>query len=389
MSAKSTEWLHRSILLASSVAGALLLSELVLRAASVEDPVFSRPDDERGWVLRPGARGRFEAEGGFFVVINADGRRDRARARTKAPGVFRIAVLGDSFTEALEVPLEQTFVSVLEDSLNRSSAMRGRQVEVLNFGVRGYGTAQELLTLRCCVWDYSPDFVLLAFFSGNDVPDNSPTLDRSATRYARPYLRETSMGWEADRSFRRSWRYRGAKLVAPLVAHSRVLQLIIRGQHLLGHKKPPSINDASEIDSSDFGSNIYREPKDEAWREAWRMTEDLVTTMAREVSERGSRFAVVNVPIASQVYPNPDIRERFVRLLGVNDLLLPARRIRALGDRAGFPVLDLTADLQGYADQHRAFLHGTRGNGHWNRLGHRLAGEKLASWVAGLIAENR
>ena len=39
-----------------------------------------------------------------------------------------------------------------------------------------YGTAQELLTLRQCVWRYDPDLVLLAFFTGNDVWDNSRAL---------------------------------------------------------------------------------------------------------------------------------------------------------------------------------------------------------------------
>ena len=224
--------------------------------------------------------------------------------------MLRIAVLGDSFTEALEVPLEQTFVSVLEESLNRSGAARGRHVEVLNFGVRGYGTAQELLTLRCCVWDYSPDFVLLAFFAGNDVVDNSPTLDISPTHYARPYFRKTSAGWETDRSFRASWRYRVGKVVAPLVAHSRVLQLIIRGQHVLGRTRPPAVTDAMVIDTSQVGPGVYREPIDEAWRDAWRTTEDLLTTMSHEVSERGARFAVFNVPMAAQVYPDSGLRQR-------------------------------------------------------------------------------
>ena len=48
----------------------------------------------------------------------------------------------------------------------KSSAVQrfpGKQVEVINFGVSGYGTAQELLTLRQKVWDFSPDIVVLAF----------------------------------------------------------------------------------------------------------------------------------------------------------------------------------------------------------------------------------
>ncbi len=383
------------MLLGSSFVGALLLGELVLRAAGIAFPIFSRPDDERGWALRPGARGRFEAEGGSWVVINRDGLRDREHSRTKPPGTLRIAVLGDSYAEALQVPVEQTFWSVLEGNLNRSGSEHGWQVEVLNFGVRGYGTAQELLTLRCCVWDYSPDIVLLAFVSGNDLSDNSPTLDRNPTRFVRPYFRLTPAGWRPDRSYLGSWRHRTGKLVAPFVAYSRILQLANRAQNVLLRRRrtgSPAPTGERQIDREiGLDARSYVEPEDEAWKDAWRTTEELVAVMAREASERGARFAVVSVANPIQVYPDSTIRQRFARQLGVSDLLLPGRRIRAVGDRTGFPVLDLAPELQRYADRHRSFMHGSPntapGVGHWNPLGHRLAGEQIASWLAGWIAD--
>lgn len=381
------------MLLGSGLVGGLLLGELVLRAAGIAYPIFSRPDDERGWALRPGARGRFEVEGGSWVVINRDGLRDREHSRTKPPGTLRIAVLGDSYAEALEVPVEQAFWSVLERNLNRSGSEHGRQVEVLNFGVRGYGTGQELLTLRCCVWNYSPDIVLLAFFPGNDLSENSPTLDRSPTRFVRPYVTLTSAGWRIDRSYLRSWRHRTGKLVAPLVAHSRILQVAIRAQFVLLRRRrtgSPAVTGERRIDQQiGLDSRIYAEPQDEAWKDAWRTTEELLAVMARETSGHGARFAVVSVTSSIQVYPDSIVRGRFARRLGVSDLLLPGRRIRAVGDRTGFPVLDLAPELHLYADRHRAFLHGSPntalGVGHWNPLGHRLAGERIASWMVGWI----
>jgi len=394
VSAARAEWLRRVMMMGGGILTALFIAELVLRMAGIGYPALSRPDDDRGWALWPGARGRYEAEGSAFLVINREGLRDRDHLRTKPPGTLRIAVLGDSYAEAREVPAEQAFWSVLEGDLNRSWGGAGheRQVEVLNFGVRGYGTLQELLTLNCCVWDYSPDVVLLAFYSGNDVSDNSPALDRSTTQYARPYLRATSTGWTVDRSFRRDWRFRAGKLVAPLVAHSRVLQLIIHAQHLILHSRSRSRATLGEawLDSElgvDF--RLYPEPDDQQWKQAWHTTESLLTMMAHEVSDHGARFAVVCVTNPIQVYPDPAIRERFAQQLGVGDLLLPNRRIRAVGEREGFPVLDLAPDLQAYADQHHAFLHGfaNTGVGHWNALGHQIAGNELASWMAGWIGD--
>lgn len=396
MCAARTGWRQGSALLAGAVVSGLVLAEIALRLAGIGYPVFSRLDDTRGWALRPGARGRFAAEGGSLVAINRDGLRDRDHPRAKPAGTLRIAVLGDSYTEAIEVPVEQTFWSVLADDLNRAAAVRGRRVEVLNFGVRGYGTAQELLTLRCCVWDYSPDVVLLAFYSGNDVTDNSRSLDRSPTRYARPYLEPTAAGWLLDRSFRRRWRYRAAKLVAPLVARSRLLQLLIHAQYVV-LRRPTGSHAATKAAGigSEFGldSRIYGEPDDARWSAAWHTTEALVATMAREVSDHGARFAVVCVTNPIQVYPDSAARARFAQQLGVSDLLRPDRRIRALGEREGFPVLDLAPMLQAYADRQHAFLHGfdntSPGMGHWNTLGHRLAGQALASWMAEWIGDPR
>jgi hypothetical protein len=138
---------------------------------------------------------------------------------------------------------------------------------------------------------------------------------------------------------------------------------------------------------------LYTEPDDERWKGAWHTTEVLLLLIAREVSAHGARFAVVCVTNQIQMYPDPAVRKRFERQLGVSDLLLPDRRIRALGEREGFPVLDLTPDLQAYADGHRAFLHGfantAPGLGHWNALGHQLAGQEIAAWMARWIMDPR
>jgi len=44
--------------------------------------------------------------------------------------------------------------------------------------VSSYGTAQELLNYRYYGSKYSPDMVMLAFFAGNDVRNNSKALER-------------------------------------------------------------------------------------------------------------------------------------------------------------------------------------------------------------------
>lgn len=106
----------------------------------------------------------------------------------KPAGSFRVAVLGDAFVEARQVDAEKTFWRLLGRNLGSCIALGGKQVEVLNFGIGGYATTEELLTLRRDVLRFSPDLVLLGFFADNDVHDNSKALSLATTwRMRRPF----------------------------------------------------------------------------------------------------------------------------------------------------------------------------------------------------------
>src|ERR1039457_3727344 len=171
-------FLSSALLVAGGIALALLLIEAILRVMGLGYPVFMQLDGQLGSSLRPGVQGWFRTEGRSWVAVNSDGMRDREHAVEKPPGTFRIAVLGDSMTEAMQVPRERNFSSILENRLRGCRQLGGKTPETLNFGVSGYGTAQELIMLRTRVWKYHPDMVLLAVFPGNDIRNNRASLNR-------------------------------------------------------------------------------------------------------------------------------------------------------------------------------------------------------------------
>jgi hypothetical protein len=418
---------------AASVVVALLIFEVFLRAVGFTYPVFYQPDEVRGYSLRPGMEGWYRKEGESFVRINSDGLRDREHAKEKPPGTLRIAVVGDSYAEALQVEQDKAFWSVMQRRLQGCPALAGRRVEVINFGVSGYGTAQELLTLREKVWAYSPDVVLLAFTTNNDVSDNSRALKLTDEI---PYFTLQGDRLVLDNSFRNvaSFRLRDSALNRAgrwLHDHLRCVQAIHlaqvalkarlaawREQRTAAQKKSEqaagaqSNNSASTSVSTDeratgasnergasneqgaeaptdelgTANMIYTEPKDEVWREAWRVTEKLLATMNEEVRAHGARFLVVTVSNGIQVFPDPSARHAFEQRVGAPDLFYAERRVRSVGDREGFTVFNLAPELQRYADEHKVFLHGfghDLGNGHWNEEGHRVAGEMLAQKLCG------
>ena len=153
--------------------------EIALRVARFSYPLFHMPDDETGSRPRPGADGWYVLEGRAHVKVNRDGLRDVDHERLKPVNTVRIVILGDSYAEALQIPIESTFWAILGRELAACRAFGDRMVEVINFGVSGYSTTQELLALRSRGWSYDPDIVLLAFLTGNDISDNSKALSEN------------------------------------------------------------------------------------------------------------------------------------------------------------------------------------------------------------------
>ena len=98
--------LRRLAALFASAAFGLACAELTLRAVGYSAPLWYQPDAERGWMLRPSKSGWFTQEGKAFVSINSAGLRDREHTVRKPPGVYRIAIVGDSYSEAMQVPLD-------------------------------------------------------------------------------------------------------------------------------------------------------------------------------------------------------------------------------------------------------------------------------------------
>jgi hypothetical protein len=384
-----------------------VVAEVALRVAGYSSPEFYTLDQSRGYALRPRAEGWYRKEGEAYVHINSDGLRDDEHTTAKAPDTIRIAVIGDSYPEALSVSLDEAFWRVMVKKLEECDAVSGKKIEVLNFGVSGYGTAQELLTLREQVWKYSPDFVLLAVTTNNDITDNSRVLKKTDEI---PYFVFRNNQLALDDSFKDSrafqWRQSAVSRFGRwLRDHSRVVQAITQGHHgfkvLLsawrtrrsepaqpqptpmdqvgsGRQNPELLARTEELGSDNL---VYLEPTDAVWNDAWHVTEGLISEMGNEAKAGGAKFLVVTLSNSPQVLPNPLARDQFKNRFGITDLFYPDNRIRLLGAREGIPVITLAPELQEFAERNNVYLHGfgeNIGNGHWNATGHRIAGELIA-----------
>jgi hypothetical protein len=390
-------------LLSISLVVGVTLTEFALRVIDYSFPTFYSPDEHRGYALTPNIAGWYRKEGESFVRVSGDGLRDVEHSKEKPAGTLRIAVIGDSYAEALQVPLENAFWKIAETRLQDCGALGERRVEMINFGVSGYGTAQELITLQRRVWAYAPDVVLLAVTTNNDVSDNSRELKKTGEI---PYFVLRGDRLELDDSFRENmaFRWRTSKLSRAgtwLRDNLRFVQLGHQAQYSLKNylakrrakqetaapatdqtPNSPAMPKAT-LQAEDVGVDnlIYREPADEVWQQAWRVTEALMLEMRRETEANGARFLVVTLSNGIQVFPNPSGRQAFLEKIGASDIFYPDKRIKYLGERERLTVYNLAPELQTYAEQNNVYLHGfgeNIGNGHWNAEGHRAAGEMLS-----------
>ncbi len=353
----------------------LVLCEAVVRLAGPGLPAsfttraLQEPHPLLGVFHRPGASAWIrDPEFTTFVRFDRNGLRGpELQARSVEPRP-RVLVLGDSFVEGAEVDEADALPAALGSSL----AAAGKPAEVLNAGVRGWGTTQELLYLSHLGLQLEPDIVVLVFYVGNDLVDNSRELSGSAADGAigRPFL---VLGEHGSVLAQPSVSARSplASLSGTARAHSALFNLVENGV----------VTKLAYADRSEVLRSTHRvafaAPPPPAWERAWALTEGLLVAARDAAEERGARFLVVAAPHKAQLDPND--WERLVRGAPVPgttwDRRLPQDRLRAVADNHGIQLLDLLPALEMAEGAGTLYF---AENSHWTAAGHRVVADAIA-----------
>ncbi len=123
-----------------------------IRKYIAEDPaIIQRLDPDLGWRYRPGFTNATDQ-------INAAGLRGRHEYdKHPAAGVLRVGTFGDSFVYGSEVSVDEAWPTLIDREEDP------RRIEVLNYGVPGYGTDQAYLRYLRDGTEYAPDVVIMGF----------------------------------------------------------------------------------------------------------------------------------------------------------------------------------------------------------------------------------
>lgn len=151
----------------------LLIIEFALRSFGYAPTYFYPrylfiPDSNLGYKIKPLFKtkhclGEFKVD----ININSRGLRDTEDFIQEENGL-RILALGDSFTFGIGVNQQATYPNQLEEAIRA----QGINCEVINAGIPGYGTRQEVAFFKNYGLEYAPKIVILGFLMANDAEDN-------------------------------------------------------------------------------------------------------------------------------------------------------------------------------------------------------------------------
>jgi lysophospholipase L1-like esterase len=325
---------------------ALFVSEIALRLMGL-NPLYVSPERDRfwkydsllGWAHEPGQEGIFETPQFRTVVrINENGLRDRQHSYDRQNDIERILVLGDSFAWGYGVEESERFSQLLEKSLD---------VEVINAGVSGYSTDQELLWYRSEGIKYETDLVLLVI-AGNDVGDNDQQLVNTIYYKPKFVLEEGQLvlkGYPVPKTSPQG------KLIYSLSQRSAFAYFLTqRYFDFLSLYSKVKVN-SNHAGSPAAGLSTESEP--------FKLTIALINEMRNIAESRKAKFMIV----VTDRWWNSSSRETY------QDFINTLRT-------EGFLVLDVES-MPGFDPEEMLIPN----DGHWNQSGHEFVAEKIKALI--------
>lgn len=337
-------------------------------------PKLLQLDAELGWRYRAGHRDSRNQ-------MNAQGLRSRHEYSTvPGPGVIRVAAFGDSFVYCNEVGNDDAWPARMETTFS--------PMEVLNYGVGGYGTDQAFLRYVTEGSRLSPDVVIIGFapvdlgrtvnvyrrfISNRELPLVKPrfVLDaqdelalipnpmREPKDYER-YLREPARIAELGRYDQ--W-YQPAVYENPLFDHSATLRVFVT----LGRKIYDRHLDADRLSTGEVFNPLSK---------AFRIQTALFEKFSRAVEDSGATPIVVIFPDRDSIVAERNGRQGFSEPMMAH---LRRKRITAVDLTDAFLAEGGDVDIAGW------FMPG----GHYSPLANRQVASALGRYVGEMMTAKR
>jgi len=327
---------------------------------SIESNMYYEADPDTGFRLKPLSVGHFH--NGIAAAVNAQGHRDDPVAEPKPDGVFRILLLGDSFTAGSNVGQDEVYGQVLERLLDADGPGK---VEVVNAGTGGWEPFQYAQYFEQHGRALEPDLVLVGFYAGNDTYNQLDRVEKLGTAV---------LGRRISHAAAESpW----SSLLVFLATHSDLARLAIQkgpGERDFSRERCDQLTEEYlAVQRGWLATHLRRDARREALAANGMRQMERIAALA---AENGVRLVVAILPDEIQV--NPALRRALVPpdALDAYDFAMPQSMLLEKLAAAGVGAVDLLPAF--LADPRCLYMNDT----HWTAEGHLLAAQTLHAALA-------
>jgi len=401
-------------------------------------------DAVSGYKMQPNICVRLQADEYDQVLkTNSQGFVGPEVPALKAPGEFRIVVLGDRYTAGGQVPYEQNYTALLEGNLRQ---MGYSDVRVINAGVGGCGTFCQLGQLQNNITWMQPDLVVDSVFVGNNVSENvlwtvggyqaapwhpkgttwgpkaAELVDQSGHWFPRNGLPPTDVppGWDPSQPLPTPVGNTATPSTGPLtpqpVFSKRALWDGLRAHSLLLSKlfgapidssvttapgELPLTQQQEQQNLTSFEWTILRNPPRTYWLDvAWPLFGHYIGEIKQTAATVGAPTVVIVIPHIGQFDAEARYRSMYDYRFEESevDWNKPQERVKEQVDLLGLPEVDLLPIFRARPDKDKLYLPhghpfcGAGSPGGCSRSGPVSAGERMAAAVLnkwGICARER
>lgn len=324
------------------------------------------------------------------IKTNSDGFVGFDYPLEKSSNTLRLAMLGDSFIEAFQVDFESNFVYLLERNLRKKYGGE-EKIEVMNFGVGGQGTMEELLRYEYYIKKYQPDFIFVFFFP-NDLENNQYYLS------SRELILKNNYQWKdiklsnannnvarKDFKFKLINNFRVVRYLDDLVRKNALLsRLAVKlGLQHAGIMGLPR----NGIHPAFF---MYQSPLPTNQKIIYDFTADIIKFFKERALENNTKLVIIYLPEAVQT--NDLLWQEKQRVLpALNDsewdINQPNNFLKEVAEKNAIYFFDLTPVFSAYYSQNSQNSLYNNKEGHFNEEGHRLTANALVNFVTSTLLE--
>lgn len=360
---------------------ACFLTETYLRIKNPPVTIYQEDKATQLIILKPGKE--FSWTKNCFknsVKTNSLGFHDYEFSKEKSENSFRIAIIGDSYVESLQVPLEKTFHKLLENQLNKE-LKSNEKFEVYTFGHSGNGTFLNYLYLKNYAFKYKPDLVIDAFLIGNDFRDDSSDLTKEFVSQTgdtapsrRPFAffdREGNVHFLVNKG--------ESSAIEKTASKSPLLHWLYQKYHLIKLKFSKQIPVDFQVFLKDYSP---------VWSITWQKEEELLRAMKKLSNENNVKFILISLAEGHWVHNSLHLSKEYPSY--VFDMKKPENLLQKISQRQQFPYLALTPIFQERFKRENKMTTFSC-DGHWNETGHQWAAEAIFAFLkdhSNLLSKN-